>query len=42
MSALSWKFDKYEYLTSQDTLSSSQIQMTKYAKFTCFSYGEAF
>ena len=43
MSALSsCKIDKYEYLTSQDTLYSSQIQMTKCAKFIYFSLGKAF
>ena len=43
ISALSWsKFNKYEYLTGEEILSSNQKQMIEQAKFTYSSLGKAF
>ena len=39
---LSNKFNKYEYLTGEETLPSNQKQMIQQAKFTYSTLGKAF
>ena len=43
ISALSsWKIDKYEYLTGEETLTSNQSRIIEPAKFTYSTLGKAF